>query len=155
MSPKIALAVALLISGAATADPEQNAGASPSTPPTPVSLDSLLRLPKNAPSEQAEAPPRLDREQWEQRFEVAEREIADVTAALAASQAELQEMSSESGAWQMAAPGAAANTENSPVSFRLRQQIRAQREQLEQAERKLDELRIQADFAGVPKDWQR
>ena len=155
LCPKIALAMVLLMPGVAATDPAQaeqeDAGASAK----PVSLDSLLKLPRSSPSEQAEGAPRLNRQEWDQRFADAEKEIADVRAALAASQAELQEMSTESGAWQMAAPGAAANTENSPVSFRLRQQIRDQREELERAETKLSELRIQANFAGVPQEWQR
>jgi multidrug resistance efflux pump len=155
MCPKIALAMALLMPGTAAADPAQAEGGNAGAPATPVSLDALLKLPKSAPSEQAEGSPRLNRQQWDQRFVVAEQEIADARAALKASQAELMEMSTESGAWQMAPPGASANSENSPLSFRLRQQIRDQREQLEQAELDLDELRIQADFAGVPQEWQR
>lgn len=155
MCLKIALAMALLMPGTAAADPAQAEEGNARAPATPVSLDALFKLPRSAPSEQAEGSPRLNRQQWDQRFEVVEKEIADLRAALKASQAELMEMSTESGAWQMAAPGASANTENSPLSFRLRQQIRDQREELEHAERDLDELRIQANFAGVPKEWQR
>ena len=54
----------------------------------------------------------------------------------------------------MAAPGAGANAENSPLSYKLRQDIRRQREDVEQAERALTELRVEANLAGVPEDWQ-
>ena len=73
---------------------------------------------------------------------------------LAASQAELGELAVDGNAWQMAPPGGKANAENSPLSYKLRQDIRRQREDVEQAERALTELRIKANLAGVPEDWQ-
>jgi hypothetical protein len=40
------------------------------------------------------------------------------------------------------------------VSYKLRQDIRRQRDEVAQAERVLQELRIEANLAGVPEDWQ-
>ena len=53
----------------------------------------------------------------------------------------------------MSAPGAQAGAENSPVSFRLRQELRKQRDELAAAERRLNELEVEANLAGVPAEW--
>ena len=55
----------------------------------------------------------------------------------------------------MAPPGVsnAGGPTNSPLSFRLRQELLRKREDLEAAERSLRDLRIEADLVGVPVDW--
>lgn len=58
-------------------------------------------------------------------------------------------------AWQMSAPGAPAGSETSPMSFRLRQELRRQRDELASAERRLTELEVEANLAGVPEEWTR
>jgi hypothetical protein len=123
--------------------------------PSPVELDALLRLPAQSPApEPAGAGDRKDRKEWEARFEAARAELELAREQLAASQAELGELALDGNAWQMAPPGVEANAENSPVSYKLRQDIRRQRADVDQAERSLMELRIEANLAGVPEDWQ-
>jgi len=122
--------------------------------PRPVALDALLQLPKDAPTIEAETYNGVSRKEWEARFSTARSDVEAARADLAQSQAELEEMASETAAWQMAAPGASANAENSPVSFKLRQEIRKGREDLARAEGVLEELRIEANLAGVPEEWQ-
>ena len=54
----------------------------------------------------------------------------------------------------MAAPGMPKGaSDNSPVSYRLLQEIRRQREEVARFERRLRDLRIEANLAGVPDDW--
>jgi len=131
-------------------------GSSPAGPGVPdVGLDSLLRLPpSSAPAPQARTGG-ATRQEWEQRFAAARGDVEAAKQALEKAQNELGEMATSSGAWQMSAPGAAANanTENSPVSYRLRQEIRRQRDELASAERRLTELEVEANLAGVPEDW--
>ena len=122
--------------------------------PSPVGLDALLRLPAQGPAPAQEPIGAADRKKWEVRFATARTDLEVAREELAASQAELGELASGGNAWQMAAPGAGANAENSPLSYKLRQDIRRQREDVEQAERALTELRIEANLAGVPEDWQ-
>jgi hypothetical protein len=122
--------------------------------PPEVPLDALMRLPKSAPATPVETRNEPSRAEWEARFTQARAEIERSRAALAASQTKLEGLASDSDTWQMAAPGAAANTENSPLSFKLRQDIRRQREDLEKAKHALTELRIEANLAGVPEAWQ-
>jgi len=40
-----------------------------------------------------------------------------------------------------------------PLDFKLRQEMRRQREDVEHAERHLEELTVEANLAGVPEDW--
>ena len=122
--------------------------------PSPVGLDALLRLPAQGPAPAQEPVGVADRKKWEVRFATARTDLEVAREALAASQTELGELASGGNAWQMAAPGAGANAENSPLSYKLRQDIRRQREDVEQAERALTELRVEATLAGVPEDWQ-
>jgi len=133
---------------------EDPSGVATDAVPSPVGLDALLRLPAQDPAPELEQAGAGNRKEWEARFATTRAELEVAREALAASQVELGELASGGNAWQMAAPGAGANAENSPVSYKLRQDIRRQREDVAQAERALTELRIQANLAGVPEDWQ-
>ncbi|HEY5656867.1 MAG TPA: hypothetical protein VIY27_03670 [Myxococcota bacterium] len=144
----------ILLGAVAQARAEEPSAPATDAVPSPVGLDALLRLPSQAPTPEADPAQALTRKDWEARFAAAREDVASARAALAASQAELEKLASGNAAWQMAPPGASANAENSPVSFKLRQDIRRQREDVERAERALTELRIEANLAGVPEDWQ-
>ncbi len=66
---------------------------------------------------------------------------------------DLGEVAGDSGQWSVAAPGTTPNPENTPLSYKLRQEIRRQREEVERAERRLRALEIEADLAEVPAEW--
>lgn len=123
--------------------------------PAPVALDALFKLPSRAPTlegprEQGGASQR----EWTERFAVARRTLAEAKAALAETQRELEELALGSQSWQVAAPGGASTGgEQGPLSFKLRQQIRGDREAVELAEKALMELRVEATLAGVPDAW--
>jgi hypothetical protein len=76
-------------------------------------------------------------------------------AQLAKAQADLEALAHKSDSWQMAAPGAQPNAENSPVSYKLRQDIRQYREDVGRNERRLRELEVEASLAGVPAEWRQ
>jgi hypothetical protein len=149
--PALLLILHVLAIPAGAEDPSKTAT---DAAPSPVGLDALLRLPPQSAAPQQKSVDLGEQKEWEERFTAARADLQAARAALAASQAELDEMAADGGAWQMAPPGAGANAQNSPVSYRLRQDIRRQRGEVEQAERALEELRIQANLAGVPEDWQ-
>lgn len=142
--------IALGPGGAARAeDPARDAS------PQPVGLDALLKLPSETPTPTGE--PELGgatRKEWAHRFDRARADLEAAEARLAGAQAELEKLAAGSESWQVGAPGAqAASAETGPLSFGLRQQIRRSREEIEQAERTLTELRIEANLAGVPAEW--
>ena len=79
--------------------------------------------------------------------------MAAAQQALDKAQQEMGRAADGSNAWQMSAPGAQAGGETSPVSFKLRQEIRHQREELASAQKRLSELEVEAKLAGVPDEW--
>jgi hypothetical protein len=121
-----------------------------------VGLDALLKLPDETVAPAAQ-PMRAGstRVQWADRFEKARGDLADAKTRLAEAQAQLESMASGGSSWQVSAPGAAAgaSSETGPLSYSLRQQIRRSREDIEKAENALNELRVEANLAGVPPDW--
>lgn len=152
---RIAPLLLILHGAGAPARAEEPSQAAGDAVPSPVGLEALLRLPAQRPVPEQDPMTAGARKEWEARFAKARGDLEAARAALAGSQAELETLASDSSAWQMAPPGASANMENSPVSYKLRVEIRRLREEVERAERALEELRIEANLAGVPEDWQR
>ncbi len=118
----------------------------------PVAYDALFRLPSDTGSHPGEGVG-LERKRWEDRFAAVRTDLDEARAALARSQTELEAIARNTESWQMAAPGAQPTAENSPVSYKLRQDIRRHREDVGRAERRLRELEVEASLAGVPSDW--
>lgn len=147
----------VVAAAAAAADPARETPqvSTPQTSPAqapPVDLDSLLRL----PSSTTPVEPRTggaSRQEWQERFAAAHADVETARQAIEKAQQELGQLAGGGASWQMSAPGAAANTETAPVSFRLRQELRRQRDELAAAERRLTELEVEANLAGVPAEW--
>lgn len=156
----MAALLALLVCTAAAADPPPSAdaqgtsGASGSgAAKPPVALDALLRLPPgSAPAEQPRAGG-ATRQDWQDRFAAARADVEAARQAIDKAQQELGQMAESSDPWTMSAPGAPAGSETSPLSYRLRQELRRQRDELASAERRLTELEVEANLAGVPEAW--
>jgi hypothetical protein len=121
-------------------------------PAPPVAYDALFRLPSNDTPRPAGGAA-LDRKRWEERFAAVRGELDGARTSLAKAQSELEGLAHKTENWQMAAPGAQPNAENSPVSYKLRQEIRQYREDVGRAERRLRELEVEASLAGVPAEW--
>ena len=121
-----------------------------------VDLDQLLQLPSSIDFEQQERNG-ISSDVWKARFRQSFASIRAAESRIAKTKGELDSLSSSSGSgqWQMAPPGAGTNTEVSPMSFKLREQLREQRAALDAAELSHRELAIQADLAGVPEAWRR
>jgi hypothetical protein len=124
------------------------------SPAPPVSLEQLLKLPPSA----AASPPQprrggLTRLEWESRFRDARADLARVQESLTSTQKELEQTAAEVSNWQVTPPGQQAGSATSPVSYRLTQEIRRRREEVRASERRLQELNVQANLAGVPHEW--
>jgi hypothetical protein len=126
---------------------------------TSPGLDALLHLPTNFVSEEPRAVAGAGESVWRRRFEKADQELSEARSALAATKSELEGVAVSGGSsqWSIAAPGGGGGGDTpsatSPLSFRLRQQLRVNREQVTAAERARRELQIEADLAGVPQRW--
>jgi hypothetical protein len=123
-------------------------------PVPPVAYDALFRLPNDDTPRPAGGAP-LDRKRWEERFAAVRGELDGARNSLAKAQTELEALAHKTESWQMAAPGAQPTSENSPVSYKLRQDIRQYREDVGRAERRLRELEVEASLAGVPVEWRQ
>lgn len=129
------------------------AGADSESPPESVTLDRLLTLPSGLPLESSERGG-LTRAEWSSRFAAAEAELEAAQTDLDASLAKLSEMVGKAGNWKVAAPGVQVDpNDNSPVNYGLKQEIRRKREDVVRAERKVRDLIVEANLAGVPENW--
>jgi hypothetical protein len=120
-------------------------------------LDALLQLPSSYSMDEPDAVAGANEKEWRRRFVKAESALATARDQLEATRAELDSVAGEGGSsqWSIAPPGSSSgdSTTNSPMSFKLRQQLREDRERIEKLEKALRELRIEADLAGVPQHW--
>lgn len=139
--------LAMNVAAAALAEGAAPAGATPR-----VDLGRLLKLPDSY-QQAAESRRGLTRSQWEGRFEGTRLELDTAREALETAKTELEGAAGDSGQWSVAAPGTSPNPENTPLSYKLRQEIRRQREAVERTERLLRDLEIEANLAEVPDDW--
>jgi hypothetical protein len=123
-------------------------------------LDALLKLPSgynNQPLPQSVAG--ASEKEWRRRFRVTRSALDEARETLEATKRELDGVAFESGGsqWSVAPPGGggggAPSQSTSPLSFKLRQALKASRIELEAAERSLRELEIEANLAGVPVAW--
>jgi hypothetical protein len=133
------------------------AAAEEATAPPTVDLDRLLRLPQSLDLEPA-ARGSATKAEWRERFDTARSELAEARAALAETQAKVAEVAGETSAWQMSAPGIGgldpgAGTRDGPLDYDLSNEMRRNRREVARAERRLSELEIEANLAGVPEDW--
>jgi hypothetical protein len=148
-----AMALLIGLAGPIAAGEEKAAPAPAAEPaPAPVAYDALFRLPSDGAAQPKEGAP-LDRKRWEERFTAVRGDLDTARQQLAKAQSDLESLAHKSDSWQMAAPGAQPTAENSPVSYKLRQDIRKYREEVGRAERRLRELEVEASLAGVPPEW--
>jgi hypothetical protein len=144
---------ALMCAGRSGAEGEQNQPVAPEPAP-PVAYDALFRLPADTGVDR-ETAGGLDRQRWEERFAAVHGDLRKARDSLARAQAELESLARKTESWQMAAPGAQPSAENSPISYKLRQDIRQYREDVARSERRLRELETEASLAGVPAEWRK
>lgn len=123
-------------------------------------LDALLQVPSRLLDGNSGAVAGASEAEWRRRFDRAQDELDAAREGLERTKRELDSVAEGGGAsqWSVAAPGGGAPAggaagSTSPLSFRLRQELKRNRDRLEQAERSLRELRIEADLAGVPSAW--
>jgi hypothetical protein len=145
------LVVPLVAAAAAAADVDVDA----EPPPKNVTLDQLLTLPSALPVESGQRAG-LTRAEWSSRFAEAEAELAAAQVDLDESLDRLSELVGKTSNWKVAAPGGqAAASDNSPVNYGLRQEIQRNREDVVRTERKLRDLNVEANLAGVPENWHK
>lgn len=147
--------IVVLLARAVAGDEAKAPDTPAQNPAPPVAYDALFRLPSDTEPHPQPAGAPLDRKRWEDRFAASRGDLDNARSQLAKAQADLEALAHKTDSWQMAAPGAQPTAENSPVSYKLRQDIRKYREDVGRAERRLRELEVEASLAGVPPEWQK
>lgn len=152
-----------LAAGSQAADPAPSA-APPAASETPapgaevppqasgVALDQLLVLPSSR-TYSVERKGGLTRGEWRARYAEVRAEVQKEKDALAVAEAKLD--TAAGGQWKVnPIPGAdTSESSDSPLDFQLRGELRRHREELERLERRLRQLDIEANLAGVPENW--
>ncbi len=147
-----AVLVALWILGALSAPGQAEPRPAESQPS--VGLGQLLHLPEGYAATAKPQGPRGTADEWRLRYAAADREIRESQAELQRLQGQLEQQAGKSTSWNLAAPGMSASSpEDVPMNFSLSQQIRIQKEKIEDQRRKRKMLDVEADLAGVPGDW--
>ena len=153
----VAVLVALAALPARSADaPPESVDAAPvagDAPGSAVGLDQLLRLPDGFEAD-VERRGGATASEWRARFSGARSEIGEAKRKLEEVEKELGQISGSSTAWQVSAPGS-TDPQTSPLSLRLRQEVRDQRAAIDEAERRLRALDVEADLAAVPEEWRQ
>ena len=127
---------------------------------TPPKLDALLHLPSDFVAKEPHAVAGAGESEWRRRFTKADHNLSAARASLEKTKRELDKIAvgSSSSQWAIAPPGGGGGGGDSggapsPLSFKLRQQLRGDRDRIVADEKALRQLRIEADLAGVPKRW--
>ena len=127
--------------------------------PSAVPLDKLLEIPRSVQIQSGLVRRGgSTRPEWQLRFDRARDEYERAKLALEEVRAELEELSTGE-AWKMSPPGlgglgggSQAPSESS-LDYKLAQQLRRQRDEVALTERRLKDVEIEANLAGVPEDW--
>jgi len=117
-----------------------------------VDLSRLLKLPDSF-QRPVENRAGVGKHKWRGRFERVQADLVEAEQALASAKEELGEIALGTGGYAVAAPGTTIRPEDTPLSYKLRQEIRRQRERVDRAEHRMRELSVEADLADVPSEW--
>ena len=151
------IAAILVLSATSYAEepPEAPAAAGEDSPvAAPVALERLLKQPDSldysVPSRAG-----VTRPEWRARFESLRRALGEERQELEEAQAELEKMAGSVDAWQVgpAIPGLEGGGGDAPLDYRLRQQIRQHRDEIQRLEHDLRALEVEANLVSVPPDW--
>jgi hypothetical protein len=119
-------------------------------------LDALLRLPSGYVGRPLRFVAGASEAEWRRRFATGQESLSAARDALEATKLELDGIALQGSGtqWSIAPPGGgAAAPTSSPLSFKLRQELKQNRLELEDADKALRKLQIEADLAGVPRSW--
>ena len=143
------LGVILALAWVATASSGQDGA-----PGEPVALDKLLKLPSSIEYD-VQTRGGLTPGEWRARFTSLQVELEGQKRTLSDAEKKMAEVASGQEAWQIgpSLPGVASSPSEGPLDYSLRQEINRARAEIERIERKLQDLEIEANLAGVPPEW--
>jgi len=120
--------------------------------PQPAGLDRLLKLPAGQ-SYGVDRRGGLSRGEWRTRFVEIQDALETEHKGLLEAEARLDETAGSASNWQMAPVPGMQPSPDAPLDYQLRVSIRRHKSEIERLERKLKQLEIEANLAGVPPEW--
>jgi hypothetical protein len=149
---RLALA-ASVASGLAAAPASAQQPSAPEAPAEqPAELERLLTLP-GSESYGVDRRGGLSRGEWRTRFSEVTTALASERQALADAEGRLDEAAGSASNWQMAPVPGMQPSPDAPLDYQLRVAIRRHKSEIERLEKKLRQLEIEANLAGVPPEW--
>ena len=143
----------IALAGAGSARSEDAAAAeAPPGAEKPAELDRLLTLP-GGQSYSVDRKGGLSRGEWRNRFVEVEDALVKEQQALKEAEGRMDEVAGSSSNWQMAPVPGMQPSPDAPLDYQLRVEIRRHKSEIERLERKLKQLEIEANLAGVPAEW--
>jgi hypothetical protein len=149
---------ALRLAGAASGLAACLVGAAPAAAEEPapeaprIGLDELLKLPDSLRYD-VDQKGGATRGEWRERFLSLRDALERERASLEKAKLELEETAGASDAWKLGLPGAGNASADAPLDYRLRHEIRQHEAEIGRLERRLRDLEVEANLAGVPADW--
>lgn len=150
----VAAAACTLGAGAASAQQPVSAGPPAEEAPSeaPAELERLLTLP-GSQNYGVDRRGGLSRGEWRARFSEIESALETERKALSDAEGRLDEAAGSASNWQMAPVPGMQPSPDAPLDYQLRVAIRRHKSEIERLERKLRQLEIEANLAGVPPEW--
>jgi hypothetical protein len=149
----LALAVTLAAGlGAGPARSQEEAAATAAEAQQPADLERLLTLP-GGESYGVDRRGGLSRGEWRSRFTEIQDALVSERKALSEAEGRLDEAAGSASNWQMAPVPGMQPSPDAPLDYQLRVAIRRHKSEIERLERKLKQLEIEANLAGVPAEW--
>jgi len=118
----------------------------------PADLERLLTLP-GSESYGVDRRGGMSRGEWRSRFTDVQDALASERKALVEAEGRLDEAAGSASNWQMAPVPGMQPSPDAPLDYQLRVAIRRHKSEIERLERKLKQLEIEANLAGVPAEW--
>jgi hypothetical protein len=150
--PILGFAFALAVAGVAPVRSEEAAPEAATGTQQPAELERLLTLP-GGQSYEVDRRGGLSRGEWRARFTELEQALANERKALSEAEGRLDEAAGSASNWQMAPVPGMQPSPDAPLDYQLRVAIRRHKSEIERLERKLKQLEIEANLAGVPAEW--
>ena len=125
-------------------------------PPPQINLEKLLTLPNSLELEGVERRRGGTRSEWEGRYQTLYTELGVTLTELRENESNLEEAARNSDHWKMSPPGFSGVLEEpQTVNYQLRQAVKRNRDEMGRLQRRLRDLEVEANLAGVPKEWRK
>jgi len=145
-------AVAQGPTGRSTPNPTERA--EPGAPAPKVSLDQLLKLPEDR-DYRVDLRGGYTQSEWRELFTKAHAALEAQKKNLARAEAQMRGVAHAKSSWKvgLSLPGIQESSGDAPLDYQLGRRIDAAKEEIARLKKVLQDLKVEADLAGVPAGW--